>query len=168
MQPNLRLTLMSGAIALAMLGACNNRASEPEPGDWEISRRVVEASGDGVPSAVLDRIKSERSPTETRCLREDDLDDPGRVLMGIKNADCSEREIDWSNGRISGRIDCRAPNGLRVEADATGDYGAEDFEAEIEGEVTVPQIDQPITIRTRMEGRHVGRCRGGSRDRDER
>jgi hypothetical protein len=154
---------------VAALAACNSRSEEPEPGEWEITRRVVEASGEGVPSEVLDQIKSERTPTKTRCLREDDVDDPASVLMASDNAgDCSEREIDWENGRISGNMSCRAQNGLRMEAEVTGDYGPEDFEAELDGEVRIPQIDNPITIRMRMEGRNVGECRRGSRDRDER
>jgi hypothetical protein len=166
--------MLAPVVALATLGACNDRggggsSTELDPGEWELTGRIVDASGDGIPPEAISQIKGQRFPAKTRCLTEEDAADPAaKLLRQSGNSECSLRDIEWEDGRIRGELSCESDEGMRMNVDMNGEYGAEDFEIDLEGEMTVPQLQQPITIRMAMEGRRKGECRGDSRDRDER
>lgn len=155
------LTLFS----LAVLGGCN-RQIEMEPGEWEVKIRVTKASGAGLPAAALNELKSKRD-TSTRCLEDEDVDRPERAFFK-EEARCSTGDVDWADGRIGGRLVCNPPDGTRLDADLDGEYAAEDFEIEVDGEMTLPQLPgQTLKVTSLYEGRRVGECRGSrSRDRD--
>lgn len=154
-------------MGLAALAACSGGGTELEPGEWEMKGRIVDASGAGLPAEALSQIKGQRLPTKTRCLSERDAADPAeKLLRQSGNSECDIREMEWEDGRIRGELSCRDEEGMRMTADMRGDYGKEDFDIELEGEMNVPQVEQPINIVMEMEGRRIGSCRGGSRDRE--
>ena len=165
MRANRALNLALPLIGLAALAACS-RGVELEPGEWEIDGRIVDASGGGLPKEALAEIKGQRFPTKTRCLTEREAADPAeRLLRQSGSSECEVRDIEWKGGRIRGEMSCRGDD-MRMTADLRGEYGEEEFDIELEGEMNLPQVDDPVTITMEMDGRRIGSCREGSRDRE--
>lgn len=162
----LKLKAVLPLVGLSALAACGGGGVQLEPGEWEMKGRIVDASGRGLPKEALDQIKGQRFPTKTRCLSERDAANPAeRLLQQGDDSECSVRDSEWKGGRIRGELSCRG-DGMRMTADMRGDYSEDEFDIELEGEMTLPQVDDPVTITMEMEGRRLGSCPRGSRDRE--
>ncbi|WP_212785792.1 DUF3617 domain-containing protein [Ferrigenium kumadai] len=137
---------MAGILAATLAGA--SFAAEIQPGLWEL---VVENRGLDSPDVTSEPI------TISRCLTEEDAQDPSGVLGGVANpgmADCTYTQRSFSGNTFRFKMRCDGSLGLQARGEVT--YSAISMDGSI---ISMANMDgQAIMLESKITARRRGGC----------
>lgn len=139
-------------------------AVEVRPGLWEVSSELLSASQPGIPLEIAERMKGPRGSVR-HCMTPEQAARPdANFVAGRRSGECSYAGFEMREGRIAGRMTCRAADGSETRARMSGSYGPERFDIRMDME-TPGFGAATLAVVMRQSGRRLGECRpeGGTK-----
>ena len=166
-------TWMAGAAGIALLAGCN---SEPkgemsakevakemasvkiEPGQWEVTNEITEATSPGVPAQMLQQMVGQKT-TIANCVTPEQVEKPdASFLTAQKNNDCKYEDFSMTGGRMTGRIICsggQMPGQMVMTMDGRYESASYDMTADM---TMTGGPGGEMKMKTRTTGKRVGDC----------
>ena len=132
-----------------------------QPGEWEMTMRVVDYKAPGMPASAAERMKA--APTTNRdCMTEEEAKGPkpDTFTPGQNGLNCKQEDFVWGNGRIHGKTSCDGANGSgKMSMTMDGSYTPTTMDINIKNETTTHNV--AASIEMQVTGRRIGECPAG-------
>lgn len=180
----MKLRWMGAATALALLAGCGDTAAdapkgemtanevaaemssiELEPGQWEMTQEIVEASAPGMPEAALAQMRGQKTTVQS-CITPEQAKKPDAdFFAGQQNQGCKYEDFSMAGGKVRGKVTCTGGDmpGTMTMAMA-GTYGASAYDMTMDMQmVPTAGADAPgaMTFKSHTTGRRIGQCPAG-------
>jgi hypothetical protein len=150
------------ALALACGSASGNdrpEASEAslKPGEWELKTEVVSIAADGMPSEIVERMKTQDVGASSICITPGETGERiAERFAGNSSPICKNEGFVWSRGRMRGKRTCTAAGGAWTSATMDGSFGPRTMDVRMTSEARGG--DKWLKMERRTTGRRVGEC----------
>lgn len=164
---------VTGAAALILLAGCGGEPEEMsadqvadelssvriEPGQWEATNEIIEASAPGLPPEALKQMIG-RKTTVSNCVTEEQAEKPdANFLAAQQNANCKYEDFSMRGGRMNGRMVCSGGDSPgQMEMTMDGEYGARSYDMTMDMAMMGMPAGADMKMKARTTGRRIGDC----------
>lgn len=175
---------MGAATALALLAGCGGDAAdapkgemsakevaaemaavELEPGQWEMTQEIVEASAPGMPEAALAQMRGQKTSVQS-CITPEQAKRPDAdFFAGQQQQGCKYEDFAMTGGKLRGKVTCTGGDmpGTMTMAMA-GTYGASAYDMTTDMQIVPaagPDAPGAMTFKAKTSGKRIGQCPAG-------
>ncbi len=133
-----------------------------QPGEWEVTSRLVDFKAPNMPASVTERMKAAPATTKRDCMTEEEAKGPKADSFAppSEGQNCKQDDFVWGNGRIHGKTSCEGSNGAgKMSMTMDGTYTPTSMDITVKSENEVNHM--PASMEMRISGRRIGECPAG-------
>ncbi len=134
-------------------------AMKIEPGQWEATNEILQASAPGMPEGMLDQMVGNKKTTQSCITPEQAAKPSANFLAAQENSNCTYQNWSMRGGRMSGTMTCEGgemPGKMVMKMD--GKYGPTSYDMAMDMNTTGLPDNMSMVIKARTTGRRVGDC----------
>jgi hypothetical protein len=134
-------------------------AMKIEPGQWEATNEILEASAPGMPEGMLDQMVGKKTTTQSCITPEQAAKPSANFLAAQENSNCTYQDWSMRGGRMTGTMTCEGgemPGKMVMKMD--GKYAPTSYDMAMDMNTTGLPDNMSMVIKARTTGRRVGDC----------
>ncbi len=130
-----------------------------EPGQWEATSEILQATSPGLPADALKPMEGEKKKVSNCVTPEQAARPSANFLAAQQNMNCTYQDFSMEGGRITGTMNCsggQVPGQMVLKMD--GEYGPRSYAINMDMKAGGMPGGMTMTIKAKTIGRRVGDC----------